>query len=288
MITVSRIGIAATVGAVGMGLGYLAAAGAPAQYLAVNAATLIVGLLGLAAWKKWAGPTATLSGLAALGIGLALLATALLGHSLDGATRWVRVGQLTLQPGLILGPLLAVLFSRDRGVLATTGVVITAAALALQPDRATAGALTAGLAALAIANPDRRVLLALSAASLAFAVALVRPDTLPAQPFVEQVLYSAFQTHWLAGLAVWIGAVLLIVPAIYGWVRDPEYRPTYAVFGAVWLALIVASVLGNYPTPLVGYGASSVLGFILCMAGLPVRGLAPSSKVLVDLPVRRH
>ena len=275
MITVSRIGIASTVGAVGLGLGYLAAAGAPAQYLAVNAATLIVGLLGVAVWKGSARPTATLSGLAALGIGLALLATALLGHSLDGATRWVRVGPLSLQPGLILGPLLAVLFSRDRSVLATTGTVIAAAALALQPDRATAGALTAGLAALAIANPDRRVLLALSAASLAFAVALVRPDTLPAQPFVEQVLYSAFQTHWLVGLAVWVGAVLLIVPAVYGWVRDPENRPTYAVFGAVWMALIAASALGNYPTPLVGYGASSVLGFILCLAGLPVRGLAP-------------
>ncbi len=271
MITRGRIGVASAIGAVGLGLAYLAAAGAPTQYLAVNAGTLIVGLLATSAWRRWARPTVTMAGLAALAIGLALLATALSGHSLDGMTRWVRLGPLTLQPSLILTPLLAVLFSRDRSLLATTGVIAAAAALALQPDRATAGALTAGMAALALTKPDPRALLAVSAATIAFAVALVRPDTLPAQPFVERVLFTAFETHLAAGIAVWIGVKWLLIPAIAGRVLDRENTPTYAVFGAVWLGLIVASVLGNYPTPMVGYGASSILGYVLGLAALPGR-----------------
>lgn len=271
MITLGRIGVASAVGAVGLGLAYLAAAGAPGQYLAVNAGTLIVGLLGVTAWKQWARPAVTLAGLAALALGLALLATALFGHSLDGVTRWVRIGPLSLQPGLILMPLLAVLFSRDRSLWATNGVIFAAAALALQPDRATAGALAAGLTALAITKPDRRVVTALFATGVAFAAALVRPDALPAQPFVERVLFTAFETHVAAGIAVWIGVKWLLIPAIAGRVLDRENSPTYAVFGAVWLGIIAASALGNYPTPLVGYGASSILGYILSLAALPGR-----------------
>lgn len=271
VLTVNRIGIASTVGAVGLGLIYLAAAGAPTRYLAVNAGTLILGLACLMVWKRWARPVAVLSGVAALAIGLALLATALFGHSLDGMTRWVRLGPLTLQPGLILTPLLAVLYSCTRSWLTTTAVVIAAAALALQPDRATAGTLVLAMAALAITRPDRRTLTALIAATTAFAIAVARTDTLPAQPFVEQVLFTAFETHWLVGIAVWIGAKWLLVPAIAGRVLDPDNRPTYAVFGAVWLGLIAAAVLGNYPTPLVGYGASSVLGYALSLAALPSR-----------------
>lgn len=271
MLTLNRIGIASAVGAVGLGLLYLAAAGAPTRYLAVNAGTLIVGLAGLMAWRQWARPVPRLSGLTALTIGLALLATALFGQSLDEATRWVRLGPLTLQPGLILTPLLAVLLSRDQSRLSTTGVIVAAAALALQPDRATAGALALAMAALAITKPDRRTLAALIAATIAFAIALARPDTLPAQPFVEQVLFTAFETHWLIGVAVWIGAKWLLIPAIAGRVLDPDNRPTYAVFAAVWLGLIAAAVLGNYPTPLVGYGASSILGYALSLAALPSR-----------------
>lgn len=269
MLTVNRIGIASAVSAVGLGLVYMAAADAPTLYLVMNAVTLVVGLAGLMAWKRWFRPNADLSGFAALALGLALLATALFGHSLDGATRWVRAGPLTLQPGLILTPLVAVLFSRDRSILTTAGVIIAAAALALQPDRATAGALTAGLAALAIMRPDRQVLIAFVAASVAFAIALVRPDALPAQPFVEKVLFTAFEPHWLIGVAVWIGVKWLLIPAIAGRVLDPENSTTYAVFGAVWLGLIAASVLGNYPTPLVGYGASSILGYVLSLSALP-------------------
>ncbi len=271
MISPGKIGVASAVAAVALGLAYLVAAEAPAKYLAVNAGTLIVGLVGLAADKRWGRPVQPLAGSFALVIGLALLVTALFGHSLDGVTRWVRIGPLSLQPGLILMPLLAVLFSRDRSLWATTGVIFAAAALALQPDRATAGALTAGLAALAITKPDRRILTALSAAGIAFAVTLIRPDTLPAQPYVEQVLSTAFQTHRLVGLVVWVGVALLIVPAAYGWFRDPDHRPTYAVFGAVWLGVIAASAVGNYPTPLVGYGASSILGYVLSLSALPRR-----------------
>jgi hypothetical protein len=55
---------------------------------------------------------------------------------------------------------------------------------------------------------------------------------------------------------------------------DPPRRPGHAVFGAVWLAVIVAAALGNYPTPLVGYGGSAILGYLLSLLYLPPRRAA--------------
>jgi hypothetical protein len=66
----------------------------------------------------------------------------------------------------------------------------------------------------------------------------------------------------------------MIVPALVGWARDPDNRAFYAVFGAVWLAVIAAAALGNYPTPLVGYSGSAILGYLLSAIGLPPRTAA--------------
>jgi len=65
------------------------------------------------------------------------------------------------------------------------------------------------------------------------------------------------------------GLVLLLLPAIVGWFRDPANRESHAVFGAVWLAAILAAALGNYPTPFVGYGASAIIGYALSLLALP-------------------
>jgi hypothetical protein len=56
-----------------------------------------------------------------------------------------------------------------------------------------------------------------------------------------------------------------------GWKRDDANRPTYAVFGAVWLATVAAAALGAYPTPLVGYGGSAILGYLLGVTVLAPR-----------------
>ena len=63
----------------------------------------------------------------------------------------------------------------------------------------------------------------------------------------------------------------MLVPAIAGHIRDSDHRPVYAVFGAVWLAVILAAALGNYPTPLVGYSGSAILGYLISLLGLPPR-----------------
>lgn len=262
-------GIAAAVGAVALGLGYLAVAGAPPHTLAINSAALLIGLVLLKLVGLLTPTIRRLPPATTLLISAALLATALLGSPVEGVARWLKLGGVSIQPSFLLLPILTVGFAWYRSAATAAAVLLTAAALALQPDRAMAGALAAALGAVALMRPDRITIATFAGSLIAFAATLLQADTLAPTPFVEQVFTSAFDVHRLAGAAVVGGAILLFLPSAVGWHRDPANREVYAVFGIFWLATIAAALLGNYPTPLVGYGGSAIIGYVLSLALLP-------------------
>lgn len=275
------IGLVCAAGAVGLGAVYLAAAQAPWVYIVVNGTAFVLGLIAYAALVRsgWGGTRR--SGAIVLALAAVLVATALFGASADGASRWIRVGSLGVQVSLLLLPLMIVTFARHRDAAGTAGLIVAALALALQPDRAMAGVLAGGLLTLAILRFDIRVGMALLAAVIGFAVTLVRPDTSPASPWVDRILYTSFEVHPLMGAAVLTGALLLIVPAVYGFGKFSAHKHVYAVFGMVWIGVVVAAAVGNYPTPLVGYGGSAVLGYVLSLASI---GPAAATRGAAEVP----
>ncbi|WP_429614775.1 hypothetical protein [Sphingobium olei] len=288
------LGIVCAVCAVALGLLYLALAGAPARYLAINVAALAIGLAVLAMPGRLATAGQQWAGAASAAGAIALLATALVGADVDGAARWVRLSGFVIQPSLILLPVMLVAFSRSRSTLATASIVAAAAAMAVQPDRAMAGMLVLSLAAIATLRRDTHVLVALAASVASFAVTLARADTLPTSPYVDQIVYSSFDIHAVAGMAVWVGLATLLVPALVGWHRDAGNRAVYAAFGAAWTGAIVAAAIGNYPTPIVGYGGSAIIGYALSLLALPRlagahAGAVPQASDEMDSPLSdRH
>ena len=268
--TPRTMGIACALSATLLGLLYLHAASAPTTHLLVNALSLVMGLALFAVIRRSAHGSRAAGGVV-LALGVMLLATAIFGVSVEGASRWARVGGVSLQISLIVLPGMLVLFARSGGILATTGIALAALGLGLQPDRAMAGIMAAALAVLALYRQERQVVLALTVAGVSFAVTLLRPDSLPAVPYVDQILYTSFEVHPLAGIAVLGGALLLIVPALAGFWRDPTNMAAHAVFGVTWLGMVVAAALGNYPTPVVGYGGSAILGYALSLSFMPIK-----------------
>lgn len=260
-------GLVCATGAVILGCAYMAAAGAPPHYLLVNLAALV---LGAALWLALGNPALRrlASGQAMLALALTLLATALAGASVEGASRWVFLGPLSVQVSLVVVPAIVVLYARNADRIGTAAIAVAASALALQPDRAMAAVLGAGMAAVVLAKSGRLPALAFAAAVLGFGVAMLQPDALPAVPFVDEILYTAFEVHPAAGGAVLGGCLLLLAPALAGW-RSRNEQPAVVAFGACWAAVIAAAAFGNYPTPLVGYGGSAVLGYLISAALLP-------------------
>ena len=263
------LGTMCGIGAVSCGAAYMAMANAPASYVAINFAALALGLAilwaigrGAAGGFDWTGAVMPLSA-------IALLATALLGAEADGAARWVDIAGFAIQPSLVLLPVALIAFAVRRDALALGSILVALAAVAIQPDRAMAGMGAAALTALALMHRERKVIVVAATAIAGFLIAMAQPDTLPASAFVDQILYSSFEVETAAGIAVLCGSVLLVVPAIAGWIMDRANRPIYAMFGAVWSSAVVAAALGNYPTPLVGYGGSAIIGYALSLLALP-------------------
>jgi cell division protein FtsW (lipid II flippase) len=277
------LGLVCGAGAVALGLAYLTAAGAPQRYLLVNLAALV---LGAALWlalgsRRLAQPS--LGGRAVLALTLPLLATALAGVSAEGAARWVFLGPLSVQVSLVVLPAIILLYARSPDLLGTFAIALAAAALAIQPDRAMAAVLTAGMAAILLTRPSRLPALALAAAAGGFAIAMLQPDALPAVPYVDRILYTAFDVHPAAGAAVLGGCFLILCPALAALSRDGD-RPAVLAFGACWAAVIAAAAIGNYPTPLVGYGGSAILGYLLSAALLPA-AMRGTASILHDAPL---
>lgn len=260
------LGLLCAGGAVALGCFYLIMAGAPGRHLAINGAALVVGLAAYATvvapqWRLGPAGDAIIPALGAV-----LLGVALFGTPVEGAARWVSIGPLSLQLSLIVLPAMIAGFTRAPSASGAAGMMLAALALALQPDRGMAGVLAASLAVLAWLRPARAILATAAAALAGFAATLVQPDALPAVPYVDQIFYTSFSVHPLAGAAVVGGAVLLVLPAF---LARGAGGTALMLFGATWGAVMLAAALGNYPTPLVGYGGSAIVGYLLSLALLP-------------------
>ncbi|MGF7146606.1 hypothetical protein FHS96_000215 [Sphingomonas zeicaulis] len=266
--------------ATGLGLGYLAIAGAPLRHIQMNLAALTVGLAAAAVLAIHMRATA-----AAVAAALLLPLTLGFGETVNGATRWLALGGVTVQPGLMLVPMAALGFAHARNGVTAAAMILLAGVLAAQPDRAMAGALAAAMLVVALRRFGPWSAVALAAAGAGFVVTLLLPDTQPAMPHVDGIIASSFAVHPLAGAAVIGGLAVMLIPAVSGWMLDRCRRDLHAVFGAIWGAIILAAALGNYPTPLVGYGGSAIIGYALCLALLP-RRRSPDAAGASDLPPR--
>jgi hypothetical protein len=257
--------------ATGLGLVYMNVANAPAAYMAMNSGALVLGFILAGAITLCAQSVRLSAGAISLALGVLLLFTSLFGITANGATRWIAMSGLVVQPSLLILPVMAICFARSRDMLSTVGVAIASLALAMQPDRGMSGALAASMAVLALLRPERNAMIAAGAAIFGFVASMLQADVQPAMPYVDQIFYSSFEVHTLAGLVVLAGAALMILPSIIGGLYDIERCEVYAVFGVVWLAVITAAALGNYPTPLVGYGGSAIIGYVVSLVGLHQR-----------------
>jgi hypothetical protein len=137
-------------------------------------------------------------------------------------------------------------------------------ALALQPDWAMAGALFAGLSATAMFRKSAVTRVAAAFGLMGFLVTLAQPDQLPAAPYVDHILWTGFALNPFVGAGLWIGCLLMILPPIMVGFRT---APACAFF-ATWAAIIFAAAVGAYPTPLVGYGGSAIVGYFLSLTAL--------------------
>lgn len=244
------------------GLAYLYTFEAPARLIAINAGALALALAWILIGRTPAGRTNRLA-LAVLAA-LALTLPVLLGPEVGGVSRWLPAGPVRLHSGALLLPLTAVLAAREPRV-GPAILALAGAGLVLQPD---AGALLAlGMASAALAALSRGfAYAAVSIAALGMAAATFNAGTLEPQVFTEGVLAQVWHSAPLFALAL---AALLGLAAIGLPLRDTDPRREEGwALAAVMVGLAVAAVLAPFPFPLIGYGASPIIGFGLALGSI--------------------
>ena len=264
--------------AVLLGLAVQHRLGAPASGLMVQAAGALLGAVLFVALSRVHAPrrVSVAFGLAVL---LAFITLPLVvGPELAGARRWLLLGPISIQPSMILLPLVIWLVAGPRpGVDKSLLILATGGVLALQFDAAALTGLT--LAWLAgHARSARRSEVHVQGVAFSLAIltvwAWMRPDALPSVAWVEQVLPNAWGLGLWTGVMASLAAILVLTPLIV-LARGSQAALSLAAF---YVGLVGAALVGNYPLPVVGLGASLVLGWLMALglARNPTRSHPPA------------
>ncbi len=254
------------------GLAYLFACDAPVSYLGVNAGALAMAALWIALARH--NPSA-IARRVVIGVLVLLLFVPLLsGPSLGGVARWLPLGPFQLHAGMLTVPLLAVLVGEEPDY-APGLLSIALFAAVLQPDMATGAALMLAAVGLYDATRDWRHGVFAIVAFTASLVAAVRGE-LPAQPFVERVIFLLARSEPLAALgllAALIASFYLIIGALPGRAASRK-----ALAGSLF-GFSFAGLVSNYPSALIGYGAAPILGFGMALGLLASQPRAAAIRV---------
>ena len=194
-----------------------------------------------------------------------MLSAVLIGPELTSATghrvaRWFPFGTLPLHSGMIAAPAIAVLAARNRKYGAL--FLVLAGLLAyLQPDAATGFALTFAAVGIYHVKRDWKIGLATIVLFVASIVMALRGEIAP-QPFVERALVEAAGQNIAVALLLagaLLASFLLILFAV------PLSREKRFALGGALFGFVTMSIMNNYPTPLIGYGAAPIIGFGLAL-----------------------
>lgn len=245
-------------------------AGAPNGSLAIQAIAFVLATL-LAMPSRTAALVDSVDARWVLGA-ILLLAGAVLfaGVEIGGARRWLQIGPVLVHPASLFGSVLLLALARaaDSRVCA----VLAAAAIAcfgIGNDGAASLAFALGLSGLLAARRDHwKTLLPLCVLACCLAAwNWTRPDSLAPVPYVEEIVSRAWMGSRLAGAAAALALATLPLPFVLAArnTHDARQRGAACALAGFWIGLVLAGLAGNYPIPVIGYGASPVIGWVLAL-----------------------
>lgn len=250
------------------GLAFLHLGGAPQHYLWVNSGALIIALLAATVVAKGSVLVRRVLVVALLA---GLFAPLVTGPWLDGVARWIPVGPFRLHAAGLLLPSLLVLALEDREYAPPILLAAVIAGL-LQPDAALGFTIVFATVGFHDVTKDWRIGVVTIIAFFAALVMAVRGNPRP-QDFVENVLVDAAAISPVLAAVLFLSLVASFFIILHAIPAPKAMRYTLAgcLFG-----FTILSIMANYPSILVGYGAAPILGFGFGL-GLACTGAAENS-----------
>ena len=202
-------------------------------------------------------------------ITVVLIILTLINKGMDGVHRWISIGGLRFNvamivlPGLIL--LLWKLFQSvpEWIVMITTLVILVV--LAIQPDASQLTAFAVPMMIMLYSKMDNKLLrLVIVGVSSVFIVySWMNLDSLEPVNYVEGIvgLLKNMGMCWIV-----LGVISLIILPLPFLLSAPKRDELASVcVGMYFIITLVSTCFGNFPVPLMGYGISPIIGYMIAI-----------------------
>jgi cell division protein FtsW (lipid II flippase) len=205
-------------------------------------------------------------------VAIILLFLTFISSGIDGVHRWVSVGPIKFYVAVIVLPLIIIelwklLQLRDWWFSGAITIVISIF-LTLQPDASMLTAFAIPMIILLwnkINNNIFRFCIVILLSALII-ISWVFLDKLPPVAYVENIvsLVGNMGIIWL-GLGV-ISLVILPLPFIF--FSPKKYKLLSISFGLYFIIILISTMFGNFPVPMMGYGVSPIIGYFISITWL--------------------
>ncbi|WP_113922602.1 hypothetical protein [Cognataquiflexum aquatile] len=178
--------------------------------------------------------------------------------------RWVIIGNFKVNIGLIVSPLILIqIHKMENQIMALLVSLLSVLIFLFQPDASLVTAFSAAAVMLLIRKNSSNITkgLILIAAIGSSAMAWYRLESLPAVSYVEDILSLAWKISGVFGICSVLSLVLLPLPFFV--LASKENRTMAYSLGLYFSMILLATLFGNFPVMVMGYGISPIIGYFL-------------------------
>lgn len=203
------------------------------------------------------------------------LGSTFLFDGIDGVHRWFSIGRINLNVAFISLPILLIVINKflQNGYMKKSYILILAVAIVLflQPDASMISAFSAALIPAFYINQNKKglkyILVTLTILSI---ISWINIDNLEPVSYVEGIIVLAQNSGWLYLVGCVLSVLVMLLPFVK---RDNcgQRKVISRSLGLFFFVLILSAILGNFPVPLIGYGSSPIIGYLISVSYMEKR-----------------
>lgn len=205
-------------------------------------------------------------------ITIILLFLTFLDSGLDGVHRWVSIGPIKLNVASIMLPILIIELWRILKVLnwwySMIITILVSILLALQPDASQTTGFIFPMIILLLSKANKSVIRysIISLISVIPIISWIFIDSLPPIDYVEEIVLMV-KTLGIVWFMIGIGSLALL-PLPFIIFPSKNYRLISMCLGLYFIIILISTLFGNFPVPLMGYGISPIIGYFIAITWL--------------------
>lgn len=202
---------------------------------------------------------------------IVLLVLTFVDSGLSGVHRWISIGPVKMNVGSIVLPILIIELGKTinfQNWWPITFLIIGVSLILLfQPDASNTSAFAFASIFILFKSITKTIqYLALGIPLIISILAWVYLDSLEPVSYVEEILQMAMN---VSPITFALGVLsLLLMPLPFFIFKTKKYKPIFVSIGIYFSLIILSTLFGNFPVPLLGYGISPIIGYAIAITWL--------------------